>query len=207
MKFSIVITVITLILLPVCCKAKDLGVIGPTYEIAERDLIEVILDRFRGMEDAGELEQLQDAYKRRVIEGIENPKPVAGIQPTQTARTYYIDPTWTLDRDVVDEAGRVMFPAETQVNPFDYDRLSKTLLFFDGGNNRQVEFARQFIAESKLPVKTILIAGEPLELMRKWKQEVFFDQGGVLIRYFSIKHSPAVVTQEGRRFRIDEIRL
>jgi conjugal transfer pilus assembly protein TraW len=186
--------------------AEDLGVIGPTYEIAERDLIEVIKDKLRRMEMTGEMEKRNEEYKRRVIEGIERPKPVLGISPTKTARTFYIDPTFTLDRNIQDEHGRILYPAGTKINPFDYDRMSKVLLFFDGRDKAQVAFAKRFIAESKTPVRPILVAGEPLKLMREWKREVFYDQGGALSRRFSITQSPAVVAQEGKRIRVDEVR-
>lgn len=197
---------ICLCLLAIGVHAEDLGAIGPTYEIAERDLIEVIKDRFRRMEATGELARLNEQYKRRVIEEVEKPRPVPGIKPTETARTFYIDPTFTLDRNVVDEQGSILYPAGKKVNPFDYDRMSKTLLFFDARSKEQVAFAKRFMTESKMPVKPILVAGEPLKLMREWKREVFYDQGGALSRRFSITQSPAVVSQEGRRIRVDEIR-
>jgi conjugal transfer pilus assembly protein TraW len=188
-------------------RADDLGSLGPTYEIIERDLIEVFQDKFRRMEKTGELSKLQEGYKNQVIGAIERPKAVRGIRATETARTFYIDPTWTLDRNVVDEKGKVLFPAGTKVNPFDYDKMSKTLLFFDARSKEQVAFAKRFMAESKMLVKPILVGGEPLKLMRKWKREIFYDQGGALTRRFSITQSPAVVSQEGKRLRVDEIRL
>lgn len=202
------IAAISLIFLVFCgpLQAEDLGVIGPTYEIAERDLIAVIQDRLRRMERTGELARMQEDYKRRVIEGIERPKPVPGIKATETARTFYIDPTFTLDRNIQDEHGRILYPAGTKINPFDYDRMSKVLLFFDGRDKKQVEFAKRFMAKSGTPVKPILVAGEPLKLMREWKREVFYDQGGALSKRFSITQSPAVVAQEGKRIRVDEIR-
>lgn len=198
---------ICLCLLAIGVHAEDLGTIGPTYDITERDLIEVMKDKYRRMEKSGELAKLHEDYKNKVIEGIEKPRPVPGIKPTEIARTFYIDPTWTLDRNVVDEKGKVLFAAGTKVNPFDYDRMSKTLLFFDARSKEQVAFAKRFMAKAKMPVKPILVGGEPLKLMREWKREVFYDQGGTLTRRFSITQSPAVVTQEGKRLRVDEIRL
>ena len=187
--------------------AEDLGVIGPTYEIVERDLIEAIKDRFRHMEKTGELAKMQEEYKRKVLDAVERPRQVRGIKPTDTARTFYIDPTWTLDRNVADEKGRILYPAGTQVNPFDYAPMTQLLLFFDGGVKEQVAFAKRFIAESKARVKPILVGGEPLKLMRQWKREVFYDQGGALSKRFMLQQSPAVVSQEGKRLRVDEIRL
>ena len=188
-------------------RAEDLGSLGPTYEIIERDLIEVIQDKFRRMDKSGELSKMHEDYKRQVIGAVERPKAVRGIRATETARTFYIDPTWTLDRNVVDEKGRVLFPAGTTVNPFDYEKLSKTLLFLDARDKGQVEFAKRFLSSAKGLVKPILVGGEPLKLMREWKREIFYDQGGALTRRFSITQSPAVVSQEGKRLRVDEIRL
>jgi len=198
---------ISMLALSLPARAEDLGVIGPTYDIIERDLIDVIRDKFRRMEKTGELSKLQEGYKNQVIGAIEHPRAVRGIRATETARTFYIDPTWTLDRNVVDEKGRVLFQAGTKVNPFDYDKMSKALLFFDARSKEQVAFAKRFMAESRMLVKPILVGGEPLKLMREWKREVFYDQGGALTRRFSITQSPAVVSQEGKRLRVDEIRL
>ena len=186
--------------------ASDLGVVGPTYEIAERDLIEVIKDKFRRMEKSGELAKVQEDYKKQVLDAVEKPKPVQGLGRTETARTYYVDPTWTLDRNVVDEKGSLLFPSGTKINPLDYAPLTQMLLFFDQRERAQVAFAKRFIEQSSTRVKPILVGGEPLKLMRQWKREVFYDQGGVLSRKFMLKQSPAIVSQDGKRLRIDEIR-
>ena len=186
--------------------ASDLGVVGPTYEIAERDLIEVMKDKFRRMERTGELVKVQENYKKQVLDAVEKPKPVPGIKNTETAQTYFVDPTWTLDRNVVDEKGNLLFPSGTKVNPLDYAPLTQQLLFFDQRERSQVAFAKRFIDQSTSRVKPILVGGEPLKLMRQWKREVFYDQGGVLSRKFLLKHAPAIVSQDGKRLRIDEIR-
>jgi len=187
--------------------AEDLGIIGPVYEIAERDLIEVIQDRLRAMEANGELDAMQDEYREKVIAGIERPRPVPGVVHAESSLTNFIDPTYTLDRDVVDEQGRVIFERGMKINPLDYAGLNKVLVFFDGDNEEQKAFVLRLVEDEALPVKPILVAGAPLELMREWQREVFFDQGGTLARYFKINGSPAVVRQEGKRLRVDEIRL
>jgi conjugal transfer pilus assembly protein TraW len=42
--------------------------------------------------------------------------------------------------------------------------------------------------------------------MRAWKRPVFYDQGGTLIRRLGIRQVPAVVSQDGKRLRVDEVR-
>jgi conjugal transfer pilus assembly protein TraW len=206
MRSPILASLLCLSIIPSLALASDLGIVGPTYEIAERDLIEVMKERFRRLEQTGEMRKLEERYKAKVVEAVERPRPIPGITPTQTARTYFVDLTWTLDRNVVDEKGLVLFPAGTRVNPLDYAPLTQTLLFFDQRERSQVTFAKRFLAETKARVKPILVGGEPLKLMRQWKREVFYDQGGVLSRKFLLKQVPALISQDGNRLRVDEIR-
>lgn len=206
MRIPILASLLCLTVVPAFALASDLGVVGPIYEIAERDLIEVMKERFRRLEQTGEMRKLEDRYKAKVVEAVERPRPIPGITPTQTARTYFVDPTWTLDRNVVDEKGQVLFPAGTRVNPLDYAPLSQILLFFDQRERSQVAFAKKFLTDAKARVKPILVGGEPLKLMRQWKREVFYDQGGVLSRKFLLQQVPALITQDGNRLRVDEIR-
>ena len=206
MRCPILASLICLTLVPSFALASDLGVVGPIYEIAERDLIEVMKERFRRLEQSGEMRKLEERYKAKVVDAVERPRHIPGITATQTARTLFVDPTWTLDHNVVDEKGQVLFPAGTRVNPLDYAPLTQTLLFFDQRERSQVVFARRFLSESKSRVKPILVGGEPLKLMRQWKREVFYDQGGVLSRKFLLKQVPALISQDGNRLRVDEIR-
>ena len=186
--------------------AEDLGVIGKSYDIAERDLIEFMKDKLRHMEKTGELAKLQSDYKKRVMSGIEHPKPIPGMQATETANTHYYDPSIVTDKDVADATGKILYPRGTRVNPLDYIGWNKYLLFVDARDAKQLEFSKKITAASDRPVKLVLVAGAPLELMRKWKMPVYFDQGGRLTRRFAITQVPAIVRQEGKRLRIDELR-
>ena len=186
--------------------AEDLGVIGKTYDIAERDLIEAMKDKLRQMEKTGELAKKQDEYKNRVMSGIEHPRPIPGIQATETANTYYYDPSIVTDKDIADATGKILYPRGTRVNPLDYIGWNKYLLFVDGRDQKQLDLTKRITAASDRPVKLVLVAGEPLNLMRRWKTQVYYDQGGILTRRFAITRVPAMVRQEGRRLRIDELR-
>ena len=205
MRRFIVTTLVILLTAPPVM-SDDLGVIGKTYDITERDLIEVIQNKLKRMEKTGELAKFQNDYKNRVIDGIEHPKPILGIQATATANTHYYDPSMVTDKDIADATGKILYPRGTRVNPLDYIGWNKYLLFVDGRDAKQLEFSKKITAASDRPVKLVLIAGEPLELMRKWKMTIYFDQGGKLTKRFAITQVPAIVRQEGKRLRIDELR-
>jgi conjugal transfer pilus assembly protein TraW len=185
---------------------EDLGAVGSTYEIAEPDLIEVIRSRLEAMSRSGELARKQIEYRDRVVRGIERPKPIKGIGPTHSPRTFHVNPGMVLAQDIRDAAGQLLFAKGTQVNPLDLVSLSKRLIFFDARDDRQVAFVKAAVNDSPISSKPILVAGQPLELMRNWKRPVYFDQGGTLVKRFGIRQVPAIVSQDGKRLRIDEVR-
>jgi conjugal transfer pilus assembly protein TraW len=185
--------------------AIDLGVIGPTYEIREPHLLAFIEQRLRDKEKSGELRRLMDEARQRGSESIRHPAAVVGVRTTERARTFYIDPTFTLDRNVVDSQGQMLFPAGTRKNPLEVVTLSRRLFFFDGRDRRQVAQARDLVARANGGIKPILTGGSYLDLMRSWRIPVYYDQQGTLTRRLGIQQVPAVVTQEGMRLRIDEV--
>jgi len=190
-----------------CCSARalDLGKIGPTYPIGEAHLLADIEQRLREKERSGELRRLMDEARDRSVSTVRAPSPVGGLTTTETARTYYLDPTFTLQRNVVDAQGRVLFPAGTHKNPLDVVSLTRRLFFFDGRDPRQVEQARALVAASDRPIKPILTGGSYLALMKAWSSPVYYDQQGVLVRRLGIHQVPALVSQEGSRLRVDEM--
>lgn len=187
--------------------AENLGTIGPTYQIAEQNLLDHIMATLRQKERSGELQRLQELAQARATQSVRSPKPVPGLSRASTARTYYFDPTFTLDRNITDENGQLLFAAGLRKNPLDVVSLSKHLLFFDARDPRQVARAKELIETYQGRVKPILVGGSYLDLMKAWNRQVFYDQEGALVRKLGIQAVPAIVSQEGSRLRIDEVAI
>ena len=192
---------------PLAAAALDLGKIGPTYPIAEPSFLEFIEARLREKERSGEIQRLQGEAQARAIAAINTPPPVSGVKPTETARTHYYDPSFTLEANLHDDKGHVLFPAGTRKNPLEVVSLSKHLLFFDARDAKQLERARALIDHYEGKVKPILVAGSYMDLMKRWQIRVYYDQQGSLTRRLGITQVPALVSQEGLRLRIDELAL
>ena len=186
-------------------RAMDVGVIGPTYEISEPHLLQMIEQRLRAKERSGELGRLEAEARERGIATVKNPPPVTGLRPTDTVRTFYFDPSFTLDRNILGPQGELLFAAGTRKNPLEVVSLSRHLLFFDARDPRQVGRARQLIALYQGRVKPILVGGSYLDLMQSWRLPVYYDQQGLLTRRLGITQVPALVSQDGLRLRIDEL--
>jgi conjugal transfer pilus assembly protein TraW len=161
--------------------------------------------RLRAKEASGELKRHEQEARDRAAYAVNNPRPVDGLRRAQAARTFYFDPTFTLQSNVVDGTGAVLFPAGTRKNPLEVVSLSKHLLFFDARDPGQVARARELIEHYQGKVKPILVGGSYLDLMKRWNKPVFYDQDGTLVRKFGIAAVPAIVSQEGQRLRIDEV--
>ena len=186
-------------------QAANLGTIGPTYPVAEKNLLDVIMARLHAKEASGELKRHEQEARDRAAYAVNNPRPVDGLRRARAARTFYFDPSFTLQSNVVDSTGAVLFPAGTRKNPLEVVSLSKHLLFFDARDPGQVARARELIEHYQGKVKPILVGGSYLDLMKRWNKPVFYDQNGTLVRKFGIAAVPAIVSQEGQRLRIDEV--
>ena len=188
-----------------CACGADLGVLGPTYGIAEPHMLDFIQQRLRDSERSGELQRLMREAQARGIDAVKHPLPVPGLRATQTARSFHVDPSFTLDRNILGPQGELLFAAGTRKNPLEVVSLSRHLLFFDARDPRQVGRARQLIALYQGRVKPILVGGAYLDLMQSWHLPVYYDQQGLLTRRLGITQVPALVSQEGLRLRIDEL--
>ena len=203
-KFSVFLVLAAAFLTSVA-HAQQADVIGPVYAIAEPSLLEVILSKLRDTERTGALARLQRDAQSKIAEAVKAPQPLAGLTKAKVARTRYYDPSIVVPYPITDAEGRILVAAGTMVNPLDTVSLSKRLLFFDGRDPQQLARARALLDQHRGRVKLILTAGSYLDLMRNWKQPVFFDQRGHLTQKLRIEHVPALVTQEGKRLRIDEL--
>ena len=196
---------VALLSLGAAAAAKDLGRVGPVYAIGEPDMLNDLRAQLEEKKKTGELEKVMREAKARTIAQIEQPSPVAGIQTARVARSFHYDPTVRFDEPVVDNDARTIIAAGTVANPFAATRYNSTLLFFDGRDPKQVQFAKALADAGGLNLRPILVAGSPIQIMRAWRRPVFFDQGGVIVKRLGIHAVPARVRQDGAKVLIEEL--
>jgi len=187
--------------------ARDYGQAGAVFPIIEPDLLVQIRSRLEMLARTGETDRLNAELKRRTIERVNRPQPVAGIETASALRTWVIDPTITLEEDIADNKGRVILRAGTRVNPLDTVPLRQPLIFLDGDDPDQLAWALAYRGDNKPgspSPKLILVRGAPLELMKARQCRFYFDQGGSLVKHFGIRAVPAVVEQQGRLLKVRE---
>ena len=183
-------------------QARDYGQHGAVWPVIEPDLLAQIHARLLHLEANGETAKLNEELKRRTIARVNRPTPVAGIGLASVVRRWSFDPTITVDADIKDDKGRTIIARGTRVNPLDTVPLRAPLVFLDGDDQRQIDWA--LARYGRTPAKFILVGGAPLELMKAKQRRFYFDQGGKLTERFSIRAVPAVVEQQGRQLLVTE---
>ena len=183
--------------------AKDLGVRGQTWPVAEPDLLSRIEGRLSDLKRSGELARLEQEAAERARDRIEAPPRVAGIFPARERRTWLFDPAITVERDIVAADGTVIAAAGTRIEPLAHHPLTRDLLFIDGTRPAEVAWALGYAR----PAKIVLLAGRPFDLARTHVRPFFFDQNGALSAHLGLAATPSLVTPEGLKLRITEIAL
>ena len=187
--------------IPSAASAKDLGVRGATWAIAEPDLLEQIEARLLELERSGALARLEEEARANARRKLEEPDPLPGIAPARRERSRLWDPAITVARDIRTPEGTLIAAAGTRVNPLKRMTLVRDLLFVDGRREAEVAWA----LSHDRPAKIVLLAGRPLDLMRQHRRPFFFDQGGRLAARLGLRFTPSLVEQAGTRLRITEI--
>ena len=181
--------------------AKDLGVRGATWPVAEPDLLAEIEARLGAMQRSGEMDRIEREARSRARSGLEEPQPVPDIAPAREHRSRMFDPAIVVERDIRLPDGTLIAAAGTRVNPLARHALSRDLLFVDGRRDAEIAWALKHAR----PAKIVLLAGRPLDLARTHGRAFFFDQGGRLATRFGLRFTPALVEQAGAQLRITEI--
>lgn len=205
---------ILLVCFHVYVSAEDLGIKGQVYE-PDRDAREQMKDQVRQKQKSGELDKFWRDYRDRTIGAIKNPAPL-GIKSSYGYSTELRDLKFTFPKDVRDEKNKVIVRAGTTIEPLKIQPLVTGLIFIDGRDQRQVDYA---IARGRRePLKIVLTAGSPYDLRVKYQHETwngtktipfYFDQRRMIIntlqRLYGVDVSsvPAMLTQRGLKLSVE----
>jgi len=187
--------------------AKDLGVQGVNYEIREQNLLSQIQDKLKDAEKTGKIAKMQEGFVKQSQARFNRPQPITSITNAKVSREWLYDPSVSLDHDLKDQLGQVFYKAGTKVNPLEKISLSNALIFIDGDDSKQVNWALTEYKVRNKRAKIILVKGAVLDLMRAKKVRIYFDQNGILTSKFDIKHVPALLEQAGKVLKVREVAI
>jgi len=187
--------------------AKDFGILGEVFEIEEPHLIEYFENKLKAMEESGRLDEINADMVERAKGKIFEPPAVTGLVKANEDNHYFWDPSVTAPQDYVGHDGQVVVKKGTTENPLDYVSLPQPLIFIDGSDKDQVDYAMNEHVDSDVGARIILTKGRPFDIMKERQVRVYFDQKGILSSKFQLKKLPSKITQAGRVLRVDEVAL
>lgn len=194
------IVAITLLASPIY--SKDFGAVGQLYPIHEQDFLDMVRKGFIAMEDDGRMERIRTESVAQVKRRVERPRG-AKLPTAQVARSFTVDLSITLERDLSDQEGRIFARAGTVINPMLYSRFNKRIVMIDGDDPEQVDFALS--KGNELDTLIVIARGEPLNLMRAHGRKFWFDADQQMLTKFGVEALPSVITRADPLMRVDEI--
>jgi len=170
--------------------SADLGV---TYEIAEPDLLQEMKQRASRIDWKSKWEEI-DVGKAAQAGGVRLPK-------ARENREYKLDLTYTLERDIPDGKGGVLYPKGYRFNPAAYIKLPYRLAVITD-RPEDMDWARK----QEGTVIWMSAGGDPIDMTRKLGKTVYLYTNEV-DRRFGIKATPSMITQKGQELWVRQYAL
>jgi conjugal transfer pilus assembly protein TraW len=179
--------------------------IAKTYPIAEPDALSEMEEKFRAAIKDMDNETKRAAARFKSNSGVTLSKAVDND-------TYYIDPTYTLDKDVAETdikgvVKRIFYPAGYTFNPLDYFIiLPPEYIIFNYCDEAERNFVQNYLRTSGT-AKTLISAGCPIKDIKAIDNHSVYLLDSRIALAFNLNYTLSIVTvtpkKPGRRFKIN----
>jgi len=200
-RFFVLLTFILVVLPagPTCGMIKNLGVVGKTYPIVEPDVMAELKEQTaqKGRINDNDFLERMKTYQ---------PEDLHHLPRATEDRTFLVDMTYTLDRDLLDGDGKVIYPRGFTFNPLDYVSFSGGMLIIDGNDLSQLKWFKKTPYADNHRVKLLLSDGYAYKLIEKLKRSVFYLTDEIAHR-LQLSAIPALVIQQDKKLQVHEFLL
>ena len=179
-------------------QAKVIGSFGRVYPIAEPDALAEIEERARSINWQSVLDKEKPEDFR--------PSNLVALPRASHDRFFLVDMTYTLEFDVPDGHGGILYPRGYRFNPLDYLPFNQTLVILDGDDPDQLAWLQNssFLKDSTSMI--LLTRGAFSTVGERLGRAVFYADRRILER-FNLAAVPSVVTRRGRLMEVKEIEV
>ncbi len=182
---------------PAFGEAKHLGVAGKLYPVAEPDITTELKQQAVAKNHVEE-----DKFLKRVR--TYQPEDLHPLPRATKDRTFLVDMSYTLDQDLVNGDGKVIYPKGFTYNPLDYVSFPGGLLVIDGDDPSQIKWFTEMPYAENHQVRLLLAGGYAFQLNERLKRSVFYLTDEIAER-LQLAAVPALVTQKGNMLQVQEI--
>lgn len=199
MTCKTVMLLITLLVAdPLHAAVKELEAAGETYPILEENMLDELKQQVM------KADQLRDEIRKQI--GAYQPGSIPHLPRTAKVRTFTVDMTYTVEEDITDGAGRVIYPKGFRFNPLKYVSMPGGLLVIDGDDTQQVEWFRNSPYSHDRRIRLLISNGHASDLIDMLKRPVFYLTEDIA-RRLQLAAVPALVIQQEQMLQVHEIFL
>jgi conjugal transfer pilus assembly protein TraW len=185
--------------LAVCpAQAKVIGTFGQVYTIAEPDALTEIEKRAKAVNWRSILDKERPEEFR--------PPNLVSLPRARHDRSFLVDMTYTLEFDVPDGRGGLLYPRGYRFNPLDYVPFNQTLVIIDGDDPEQLDWLKKSALLSEPDSLILLTQGAFSTIGEQLGRAVFYADRRILKR-FNLAAVPSVVSRKGRLMEVREIEI
>jgi len=178
---------------------KNLGTVGTTYPVIEPDILVEL------QQQAAQKRQLS---KERMLERMRNyqPKQLYKLPHATADKTFLVNMTYTLDRDLADAQGKLIYPRGYTFNPLDYTALPGGIVVIDGDDPRQMKWFKTSPYFKNHQARLLISNGHAFDLVEKLQRPVFYLTDDIA-RRLQLSAVPSLVIQQGDKMQVREFYL
>jgi conjugal transfer pilus assembly protein TraW len=185
--------------------ARDLGTFGAVYGIVEKDALKELQEKAKSVDFSKSVDRNALVKKAKNFTP-EDVKEMRMIGPARKDRTFRVDMTYTLERDIKDDKGNIMYPAGYTFNPLAYVAYPRTLVILNGKRPDQIHWFEESSYAKDAQVTLLLTDGPYSDLAKSLKRPVFY-ASTKLVEVFKIQAVPSVIRQSGAFMEVTEVRI
>ena len=199
-NLGIAILILTIPALLAGLYPSEVGTFGKVYKIVEPDFIDEMEQRAANLDASAfpTTKEMEDKVKNY------QPDNLVKLPRAKKDSAFLVDPTYTLEFDIPDGKGGVIYPKGFTFNPLDYETMTVMIVVIDGSDPEQVQWFLNSPYSESLQVRLLLSGGNHWEVSKKLRRQVFYYMRWVEDR-LHLRNVPSIVSQEGRNIRVDEI--
>ena len=202
LTIKIVLLLLTILFLcPLLCfGTKDFGKTGVTYKIAEPDALKEIKKKAAAIDWSKVFDKDKAARNIKAY----RPKNLAFLPNVTQNNIFKVDMTYTLDMDIPDGNGGILYKKGYSFNPLDYIKLHQILVFINGKDKTQVQWFKDSQYYENIKTRLIITDGSWHDLTKLLKRPVFYLTQNIAQR-LQLKAVPSVAKQKGKMMQVNEV--
>ncbi|WP_020678142.1 hypothetical protein [Geopsychrobacter electrodiphilus] len=178
--------------------ARVLGTFGKTYPVKERDALAEIQERAAQVNWKSKLDKIRPEGFR--------PTGLPVLPRAVEDRSFLVDMTYTLEFDIPDGKGGILYPKGYRFNPLEYLPFGQTLVVFDGDDPLQIVWLKTSGVLTKPNTMLLLSGGSFVDVGKGLKRPVYYATPQIVER-FHLRAAPSVIRRRDKLMEVQEIRV